>query len=112
MSVWMFQAVKKQYDLRREVPRWRKIGELDAWRVTRYGDQMKSGDVVLLWQAGDDAGIYATGELVGELFQVKDCLRVKVRYNPLLRKPICREALLKHPVLSNLLIIRSWLTGG
>jgi len=109
MSVWLFQALLKgdrAYDLTKEVPRWIKTNKLDRWLVNKYRDEMHSGDVVLLWQSGDDAGIYATGELVGEPKKTADGLRVKVRYNPLLKEPIYKRALRNHPVLANLLVIR------
>ena len=34
------------------------------WLVTRYTKEMAVGDGVLIWQAGDKAGIYATAEIV------------------------------------------------
>jgi hypothetical protein len=59
MAYWLFQGN----------PRYHRV--LDAvreqmampWLVTRYRDQIQVGDGVLIWVAGEAAGIYAIAEI-------------------------------------------------
>jgi hypothetical protein len=61
---WLFQANPRYYDLADRLRR-AKVGDEDVWTVTRYGNVMQAGDPVLLWLSGEQAGIYAVGELLG-----------------------------------------------
>src|SRR5215203_3764247 len=64
-SVWLFQANPKQYQLAEELMNIEQ-GDTDGWSVTSHRTEMRAGDLVILWQAGNDAGIYAIGELLDE----------------------------------------------
>ena len=37
-----------------------------TWTVSRYSDRIAIGDIVYLWKAGENRGIYAVAEVVGE----------------------------------------------
>lgn len=58
---WIFQAITKRYDLRKELAK----GVVETWLVTRFRDEMRAGDIVFLWSAGskDIRGIYGWGRI-------------------------------------------------
>jgi hypothetical protein len=103
-------------------------GTEDSWSVTRYGEDTQPGDVAILWQAGKNAGIYALGELergpylfvydegeappwVAGKNNRSDSLveeeRVHFRYTRVLREPLFKKALLEHPTLRNMQVIKA-----
>ena len=59
---WIFQANPKLYNLEAA------LGTLDEiwWRVPQYTSEIHRGDVVLLWQSGDDAGVVGVGRVATE----------------------------------------------
>jgi predicted RNA-binding protein with PUA-like domain len=61
---WLFQSVPKRYDLASEM----KSGQTETWLVTRYGSELKKGDIVFLWMAGPPAvrGLYGWGRIADE----------------------------------------------
>ena len=67
-GVWLFQANPNVYPLADELKSVHP-GDIGEWSVTAYRNRIKDGDTVLLWMAGPDAGVYATGEIIGEPFQ-------------------------------------------
>lgn len=118
--VWLFQANPKYYDLAAALEK-AQVGNTDAWNVSRFRTEMQVGDVVLLWQSGKDAGLYAIAELTGEPYQrdwkptkkelrekpfVKNEWWVDLKYTKLLSEPILRETLKTHPVLGKMEIFR------
>jgi hypothetical protein len=88
--VWLFQAIPERFDIRRELKR-RKT---DNWTVTTYRDYLRPGDIVLLWQAGSEAGVYGLAELTSKAWEEKkgDWL-VAMRYTKLLDQPILKSRL-------------------
>lgn len=103
---WVFQADPARYVLSVEVPRI-GIGHSDSWLVTRYKDQIEIGDRILLWQSGPVSGIYALGQVLNAPALRDGELRVDVQYTRLLPRPILKEELKSHPVLSALQIIKA-----
>jgi MoxR-like ATPase len=119
LKVWIFQANPKRYDLLDFLARpSTQPGIVDDWTLRQHADDVSDGDTVLLWTAGDQAGIYAIGTVVGESF-----MRPRQDWEPenappesrtihyrldriLLDCPVLREELLNHPVLKDLLVIR------
>ncbi|MGL4618652.1 EVE domain-containing protein [Chroococcidiopsis sp.] len=118
-NYWLFQGNPKYYrilDAIREL-------ETIPWRVTRYSKDIAVGDGVLVWMAGEKAGIYAIAEVaepVQALTELPDKdywldpskagskLHVKVRcLRRLLGQPLRRSELLYDRVLSNLPVIRA-----
>jgi hypothetical protein len=70
MSAWIFQSKPSQTDLRKEL----KVGAVDPWMATRYRSEMRDGDIVYFWLAGDPEirGIYGRGRIVGAPFRDED----------------------------------------
>ena len=78
MTAWIFQAKPSQYDLRKKL----KAGDVVPWHATRYRSEMRDGDVVYFWLAGDFEirGVYGRGRIVGEPFRAEDGTpRIKVK---------------------------------
>ena len=63
-NAWLFQANPKIFNLEREL-KMLSNEALASWRVTRYRDEIKVGDNVLLWQSGKEAGVYALAVITG-----------------------------------------------
>ena len=117
--VWIFQANPRVYDLIGflEQPSTQP-GTVDEWALRQYTRQVNDGDTVLLWSAGENAGIYATGTILGSSFErprqpwegsdaPDSSLAINFRLEHLLLdKPVLRRDLLNHPVLKDLSIIR------
>lgn len=59
---WFFQANPKQYDIDAA------LGTLDRiwWRVPQYTNEIRTGDVAVLWRSGKKAGIVGLGRVIGD----------------------------------------------
>jgi predicted RNA-binding protein with PUA-like domain len=70
MNAWIFQSKPSQTDLRTEL----RVGAVDQWMATRYRSEMRDGDVVYFWLAGNAniRGVYGRGRIVGEPFRDRD----------------------------------------
>src|SRR5690606_6726047 len=44
-----------------------RAGNLKSWKVAAHKDRIQSGDKVILWQTGRNAGCYALAEVVSEV---------------------------------------------
>ncbi len=93
------------------------------WLVTRYGKDIAPGDGVLIWKSGQDAGVYASAEIIEPpkmLEKVPDIgywidksrlgskPQARIRFtSKLLEKPLLRKNLKEDPILRNLLVIRA-----
>jgi hypothetical protein len=84
------------------------------FRVSRFKTEIDTGDRVLLWEAGSDAGIYAIGQISGELFERSsdddgdegdEVVAVPWRLTRKVDPPLLRTELLEHPVLKGLSVI-------
>ncbi|MBU3748851.1 MAG: EVE domain-containing protein [Mycobacterium sp.] len=118
-KVWIFQANPKHFDLVAylDAPST-ELGAVDSWSVRRYEDQIRDGDIVLLWSAGKSAGIYGVGTIVGSTYDrprqewesddAPDIGRaIDYRLDrAFVDRPILRSDLLQDPVLKGLSIIR------
>jgi energy-coupling factor transporter ATP-binding protein EcfA2 len=102
---WLFQSNPKIYDLIDELKNL-QVGDEDSWRVNRYRSEMKPGDIVILWVSGQQAGIYALGELTDEPKNENGEVWVSYRYTHILDTPISRDTIKAHPILHNMQIIR------
>lgn len=117
--VWIFQANPRVYDLVGflEQPSTQP-GTVDAWALRQHAREISDGDTVLLWSAGEKAGIYGTGTILGSSFErpkqsweradaPDNSLAISFRLEHLLLdQPVLRQDLINHPVLKNLSIIR------
>ena len=43
-----------------------------TWRVTRYADEIRSGDIAFIWKTGIDRGIYAVMAIDGSPQRIKE----------------------------------------
>ncbi len=112
-TTWLFQANPQVWNLEEKLEPM-QIGDEDTWTVSRYKAEIAEGDRVLLWQSGPHAGLYAVGQVVGELFerdieesQASGDSTTAIAYR-LTRKvdpPILRSDVVNHPVLKGLQII-------
>ena len=117
LNQWLFQANPKQWDLSENLKSM-NAGDQGTWLVTSYRTEIAVGDLVALWQAGAQAGVYAFGRISGEPF-----LSDKPSWRPdnvggeqewivpyiltdKLSEPLYRRDLVSHPVLKNLAVIR------
>lgn len=118
MAYWLFQGNPKYYRI------INGISDLEQmpWLVTRYVKEIAVGDSVLIWKAGDEAGIYAIAEITEpakyqetqpDLSYWIDKTRLGSKPQAIIRftqklldKPLLREKLKQDPVLKSLAVIR------
>lgn len=96
-------------------------GHEDSWPAARYAKEMQPGDRVIFWQAGQDSGIYAIGQLTGPVYEndeqytekdldeasyLRHSLWVPVKYERILKKPLLRRDLKSHPILKSLGVMK------
>lgn len=60
---WIFQANPARYDILNALAD-PKVTPGFHWHIQRYRDEIKPGDVALIWMSGKDGGIYATAKVV------------------------------------------------
>ncbi len=116
----MFQANPKKWDIDAA------LGKLSTirWLVTQYRSDITTGDRVFLWRSGPEAGVVALATVLAEpaplcddkegfRYSHEDSMfageRIRVPLGldrVLLRLPISRKALLCHPVLDGMAILR------
>lgn len=87
---WIFQANPNQYNAKSQL----RVGQDVDWYVSRFISRYREGDIVYLWIAGDDAGIYGWAEVQGEVFtDERGKQRLKAIYRGVLEKPLLRPFL-------------------
>lgn len=61
MHAWIFQGVPDRYDLADKL----QPGQRETWLVSRFRDEMREGDVVFFWRAGERRlrGFYGWGRI-------------------------------------------------
>lgn len=72
MNYWIFQCKKERYDI--SDPKVLFDGMTGWWTANQYRSEMKPGDKVFFWLAGDKKyrGIYGVGELTSLPYQWAD----------------------------------------
>jgi hypothetical protein len=118
-KVWIFQANPKRYDLLDFLARpSTQPGIVDDWTLRQHAQDVSDGDTVLLWTAGDQAGIYGIGTVVGESFMrprqdwepedaPPESLTIHYRLDRILvDHPVSRRDLVNDPILKDLSVIR------
>jgi AAA domain (dynein-related subfamily)/EVE domain len=113
-AVWLFQANPAVYDLD-EALATSRLGTPNEWTVSRFGPDMKVGDIGVFWSAGKNAGIRALGRIAGEVFERAEPRftrsdhesAIPYRYTLILDEPIAKTTLLEHLVLKDLQVIRA-----
>jgi 5-methylcytosine-specific restriction enzyme B len=119
-SSWIFQNNPAFWDLRAAV---RGLSEI-SWSATQHVSEIVPGDRVYMWEAGPDAGIQATGEVLdraarrpevpGEAVYRKkedpsgetERVRVRVSVDQLVDPPLLRNELMSIAELSTLSILK------
>jgi hypothetical protein len=103
-QTWLFQAKPDWYDLVTEIPSRHRDG--DEWSPKRYPKEMRAGDHAVLWQAGPEAGVYGFGKLASAPRPAGAGWRVRISYDRLLRQPVFKADLKRHPVLRKLDVLK------
>jgi hypothetical protein len=62
--IWLFQSNLAHYSIAKTVDAL-EVGQVGAWYVQDHLDELRGGDLVLLWEEGANSGLYALGTLVG-----------------------------------------------
>jgi hypothetical protein len=101
---WLFAANPDRYKLVEEIPL--RLGKGDCWHVKQFRDKLRGGDKVILWQSGDEAGIYAFGGLANKPYKIQNDWLVDIKYKLLMRQPVFKRELKKHPVLSDMTVLK------
>ena len=119
-TAWIFQAIPTSYNLRGAL----QALKIDTWRVSRYEDEIRTGDRVYLWESGKQAGIVGVAEVIEDpqvraaqpesiRFELDrttlegDQLRALLRFLRSVDPPISRVRLQSLPAFSNLSILKS-----
>jgi len=107
---FIFQAKPSVYDLRERLSVDKDVG----WLASRYYKEMKPGDIVFFWLAGDkkQRGLYGWGEISpkGVFKDSKDLYRVAVSYKKSFNEMdppshISYKEFQKDPVLKDLTLL-------
>jgi len=118
MAYWIFQASPEAYQL---VDALASLSDDWVWEVNQHAREIHPGDGVLIWKAGEEAGVYALAEVVSEPELRTDddvywvdkqrgktpSLRVQLRIlQRFLESPLLRSQVRTDPKMSNLSILR------
>jgi hypothetical protein len=119
-QAWIFQGNPKRYDNLRMLAS--QPGEL--WNLRQYAREVRVGDCVYIWVAGEAAGIYAVGTvltppeiMIDSPIGIRQWTdpregrrtfpRVEVRYDRvMLDRPLLKQYLRTDPILRDLTILR------
>ena len=118
-NAWVFQANPQYYDLKSAIKSLDKF----TWQINQSQKQIHAGDTVYLWMSGQNAGILAVGTILTEPTEIpmaekeqafvkstdkfeKLKTRVRVRIEHVLKTPLLRTELLKHPILKEMGVIK------
>jgi MoxR-like ATPase len=114
-NYWLFQGNPRRFLGMREWLAAKQVGTGEDWTASRYADEMRPGDEVVVWMSGPDGGICATAELTGSSFERPNTrssrargatepavpLRVTRFVDPLISREECRS----HDVLRDLEVL-------
>lgn len=119
-GAWIFQASPSAFDLRAALASLTHF----TWLVRTHRREITPGDRVYLWTAGPDGGVVAIATVLDEPSERSAepairtfmrqpelldglQLRVALRVDHVLQRPLLRRELKSHPVLADLNIIRA-----
>lgn len=107
-NVWVFQSSSPQFSIAKTVDAL-EIGDVGSWYVCDHIDDVRGGDLVLLWEEGEDAGLYALGTLVGAPYDGEPLEEggppakwMRWRLDATLDPPLSKAELREHDVLKGL----------
>jgi hypothetical protein len=118
-SSWIFQANPKFYDIDQAVINLEKM----AWLVATHKDRIAPGDEVFIWKSGTDGGILAEATVLATPAMMEESeesmrfvidsekfngpqLRVPLRIDQALARPLSRSVLKEDPRLEDLSILK------
>ncbi len=106
--IWIFQSNLPQYSIAKTVDAL-EVGKVGAWYVQDHLDELRGGDLVLLWEEGANAGLYAIGTLVGAPYAGEPVTEggapaqwMRWRLDATLTPPLSKDELRAHDVLKGL----------
>jgi 5-methylcytosine-specific restriction enzyme B len=117
---WIFQSNPEHYDLPGALAALNEF----AWSARQRAEDMRIGDTVYLWEAGENAGILGVATITGEpVVSIDDELdppsfyrdssqskhnvrRVPLRIERVLARRLTRDELIAHPQLGKLQILQ------
>ncbi len=67
MNYWIFKANPALYDVETSI---RDGNPPRGWKVTRYRNEIKAGDVAFLWLTGNPRGIFAKLEITSDPYHI------------------------------------------
>jgi predicted RNA-binding protein with PUA-like domain len=67
MNYWIFKANPALYDVEDSI---RKGNPPRGWKVARYRNEIKAGDVAYLWLTGNPRGIIAMLEIISDPYYI------------------------------------------
>ena len=118
-SEWIFQGNPKYFDIKESL---KSLNTL-TWGISQHKDKIHSGNTVYIWQSGPKAGIVAVGRILSQpkIMAMLDseepfvkspdrfkeeALRATIGIEHVFEKLFPREALVKHPTLSEVSILK------
>jgi len=121
-KVWIFQANPARYDILNALSDLNYIEEV--WMINQHKDEIKKGDIDLIWVSGPDAGVYAVADIISDPEYIrllpeqekywtneedkgKNRLRVRIKITKnLINNPVFRWELKRINELGSLSILR------
>jgi hypothetical protein len=107
-NIWIFQSNLPHYSIAKTVDAL-DVGDVGAWYVQDHLDELRGGDLVLLWEEGQNSGLYAIGTLVREPYEGEPLTEggapakwMRWRLDATLTPPISGAELREHGVLKGL----------
>lgn len=107
-NLWVFQSSSPHFSIAKTVDAL-EIGDVGAWYVRDHIDDIRGGDLVLLWEEGENAGLYALGTLVGAPYDgepLEDggppAKWIRWRLDATLTPPLSKAELREHDALKGL----------
>jgi hypothetical protein len=112
-KIWLFQSDPQRYTIIGAL-REMATGDVSTWNVREHRDELRGGDLILLWQMGGNAGLYAIGTVVQEPY-LADAFEngagqewwVKWRLDASLDPPVPQAEFLQDPVLSQMELFKN-----
>lgn len=121
-KVWIFQTNPERFDILNALDD-ESLKE-DVWEVNKYKNDIRKGDIALIWMSGQDGGIYAVADIISnpelmydspestrywlsEVDRDQKKLRIKYRYRiKLINDPVLKYEIKNITQLENLKIFR------
>jgi 5-methylcytosine-specific restriction protein B len=107
-NIWIFQSNFPHFSIAKTVDAL-DIGDVGTWYVRDHVDELRGGDLVLLWEEGENAGLYALGTLVGAPYEGEPLEAggppakwMRWRLDATLTPPVSKAELREHDVLKGL----------